>query len=91
MAVSSAWSGGFQSTVTVTAGAAAITGWTVKWTFANGEQVSQLWSAAYTTAGATVTATNVSWNGSLAAKAATTFGSTGSGTPGPVTATCSPQ
>jgi cellulase/cellobiase CelA1 len=88
--VASAWPGGFQSTVTVTAGNAAIKGWTVKWTFVNGEQISQLWSASYTTAGATVTTSNVSWNGSLAAKASTTFGFTGSGTPGPVTATCSP-
>jgi Cellulose binding domain len=88
VAVSSSWSGGFQSTVTVTAGSAAIKGWTVKWTFANGEQISQLWSAGYTVSGSAVTATNVAWNGSLAARASTSFGFTGSGTPGPVTATC---
>jgi hypothetical protein len=35
-----------------------------------------------------VTAHNVAWNGSLAANASTTFGYTGSGTPKPVTLTC---
>jgi hypothetical protein len=86
--IDSSWSGGFQSTVTVTAGAAPITGWTAGWTFTNGEQVAQLWSATYATSGATVTARNVSWNGSLAAGASTTFGYTGTGTAKPVTVTC---
>jgi hypothetical protein len=88
VAVASSWNGGFQANVTVTAGSAAIHGWSVKWTFANGETVSQMWSATYAASGATVTATNVSWNGALAAQASTSFGFTGSGTPGAVTATC---
>jgi len=88
VAVASQWNGGFQDNVTVTAGSAAIKAWTVKWTFANGETVSQMWSASYSAAGSTVTATNVSWNGALAAKASTTFGFTGSGTPAGVTASC---
>lgn len=86
--VTSSWSGGFQASVTVTAGDAAITGWTAQWTFTNGEQVSQLWNAAYTTSGSTVTARNVSWNGALAAHASTSFGYTGSGTPKAVTIAC---
>jgi hypothetical protein len=86
--VTSTWSGGFQSTVTVKAGAAPITGWTAHLTFANGEQVTQAWNATYTTSGSTVNATNASWNGALAAGASTTFGFTASGTPGTVTATC---
>jgi hypothetical protein len=88
VAVASQWSGGFQDNVTVTAGSAAIKGWSVKWTFANGETVGQMWSASYAASGSTVTATNVSWNGALAAKASTTFGFTGSGSPAAVTATC---
>ena len=86
--VSGSWSGGFQATVTVTAGNAAINGWTAGWTFTNGELISQLWNGTYTTSGSTVTAHNVAWNGSLAANASTTFGYTGSGTPKPVTLTC---
>ena len=87
-AVSSSWSGGFQATVTVTAGSTAINGWKVVWTFADGEQISQLWSATYAASGSTVTAQNVSWNGALAANASTSFGYTASGTPGPVSVTC---
>jgi hypothetical protein len=86
--VTGSWSGGFQATVTVTAGNTAVNGWTVGWTFTNGEQVAQLWSATYTTAGSTVTAHNTTWNGALAAHASTSFGYTGSGTPKPVTPTC---
>ena len=87
-AVAGSWSGGFQATVTVTAGGTAINGWKVVWTFANGEQISQLWSATYAVSGSTVTAQNVGWNGALAANAATSFGYTASGTPAPVAVTC---
>ena len=66
----------------------AVTGWTVQWTFANGEQITQLWNATYTTSGSTVTARNAAWNGTLAANASTTFGYTGSGTPKAVAVTC---
>ena len=72
------WQGGFQSEVRVTAGASAISGWTVTWTFASGQAVSQAWNATVTASGSSVTARNVSYNGSLAAGAATTFGFLGS-------------
>jgi len=87
-AVTSSWSGGFQSTVTVKAGATPINGWTARWTFTGGEQVTQMWSATYAASGSTVAATNASWNGALAAGASTSFGFTGSGTPAAVTVTC---
>ena len=86
--VTGTWGGGFQSTVTVKAGAAPVTGWTARWTFTNGEQITQLWNATYTSSGATVTARNATYNGSLAAGASTTFGYTGTGTPAAVTVTC---
>ena len=86
--VTSQWGGGFQSSVTVAAGSTPLTSWTVQWTFANGEQLSSLWSATYTASGSTVTAKNAAWNGTLAANASTTFGFTGSGTPGALTLTC---
>jgi hypothetical protein len=84
------WQGGFQAGVTVTAGSAAINGWTVTWTLANGQTVSQAWNATLTSSGTAVTATNVSWNGSLGAGAATTFGliGTSTGTPTAPTLTC---
>ncbi|WJK40229.1 CotH kinase family protein [Solwaraspora sp. WMMA2056] len=73
-AVTSQWPGGFQGEVRVTAGAAAISGWTVTWTFANGQTVSQAWNATVTSQGSSVTARNVSYNGALAAGANTSFG-----------------
>lgn len=80
--VTSSWSGGFQGEVEVTAGAAAINGWTVTWTYTGGQQVTQAWNATVTSSGFAVTARNVSYNGSLAAGAKTTFGflASGSGT-----------
>ncbi|MFC4110899.1 cellulose binding domain-containing protein, partial [Micromonospora zhanjiangensis] len=72
------WQGGFQATVTVTAGSAAISGWTVTWTWANGQTISQSWNATVSTSGSTVTARNVSYNGALGAGASTQFGFLGS-------------
>jgi alpha-L-fucosidase 2 len=73
-AVTSSWSGGFQAEVTVTAGATAIKGWTVSWTFPNGQVISQVWSGTHTQSGSSVTVTNAAYNGALAPGAATTFG-----------------
>jgi mannan endo-1,4-beta-mannosidase len=76
--VASQWQGGFQGDVRVTAGTAAVGGWTVTWTFADGQAVTQAWNAAVTSSGSAVTARNMSYNGSLAAGAGTGFGFTGS-------------
>lgn len=72
--ITNSWPGGFQAEVKVTAGGSAITGWAVNWTFANGQTVTQAWSATVTSGGAAVTARNASWNGSLAASGSTSFG-----------------
>ncbi|GLU46267.1 cellulase family glycosylhydrolase [Nocardiopsis ansamitocini] len=83
------WQGGFQGQVTVTAGAAALAGWQVKWTFGGGQSVSQSWSTSLSTSGAAVTAANASYNGTLAASGSTTFGFLGSGaTPSSLALTC---
>lgn len=76
------WPGGFQVEVQITAGASPINGWTVTWNFSGGASISQSWNANITTSGTTVTARNVSHNGSLGPGASTTFGFIGSGTPG---------
>lgn len=68
------WQGGFQGEVKVTAGSAAITGWTTRWTFANGQSVSQSSSTALSSSGSIVTARNADWNGRLGAGASTSFG-----------------
>ncbi|WP_410812292.1 cellulase family glycosylhydrolase [Micromonospora sp. 067-2] len=74
------WQGGFQGEVRVTAGATAITGWSVRWTFANGQSISQSWNTTLSTSGAVVTARNVAYNGRLAARSSTSFGFIGSWT-----------
>ncbi|MBN1172983.1 MAG: cellulase family glycosylhydrolase [Micromonosporaceae bacterium] len=68
------WQGGFQGDVKVTAGSSAISGWTITWTFANGQTITQSWNATVTASGSSVTAKNVSYNGSLGAGASTSFG-----------------
>ncbi|MFC4105817.1 cellulase family glycosylhydrolase [Micromonospora zhanjiangensis] len=74
------WQGGFQAEVKVTAGGSAISGWTVTWTYANGQQVTQAWGATVTASGSAVTARNVSYNGAISAGGSTTFGFLGSST-----------
>ncbi|WP_117214916.1 cellulase family glycosylhydrolase [Allorhizocola rhizosphaerae] len=69
------WQGGFQGEVRVTAGSSAITGWRVTWTWANGQSITQYWGANVSGA---VTATNLSYNGSLGAGQSTTWGFLGS-------------
>ncbi|MET7865172.1 cellulase family glycosylhydrolase [Micromonospora taraxaci] len=91
--VTNQWQGGFQGEVRVTAGTAAITGWTTRWTYANGQSVTQAWNATLTSSGATVTARNADYNGRLAAGASTSFGFiggwTGSNAPPAVSCTAS--
>ncbi|TQS08387.1 cellulose-binding domain-containing protein [Microbispora hainanensis] len=89
------WPGGFQGEVTVNnTGSSSISGWNVKWAFANGQTISQLWNGTVSQSGANVTVTNVSYNGSVGAGASTTFGfqANWNGTnavPSPVTCTAS--
>ncbi|GAB3830662.1 cellulose binding domain-containing protein [Dactylosporangium cerinum] len=74
------WPGGFQAEVKVTAGSAAISGWTVGWTYTSGQTVNNAWSATVTSSGAAVTARNVNYNGTVGAGASTSFGFLGSWT-----------
>ncbi|MFG1885662.1 glycoside hydrolase N-terminal domain-containing protein [Micromonospora sp. NPDC049102] len=78
--VTNSWSGGFQASVTVTAGATPIRGWTVSWAFPNGQVISQIWGGTHTQSGASVRVTNVDYNGALPAGGSTTFGFIGTAT-----------
>ena len=78
-AVSSQWPGGFGVNVTINnTGSSAITSWSLSWTFANGQAITQLWNGNYTQSGASVTVTNASYNGTIAAGGNTSFGFNGS-------------
>ncbi|NUT35354.1 MAG: xyloglucanase [Hamadaea sp.] len=79
--ITNSWPGGFGASVDVrNTGTSAITGWTVRWTFANGQTIQSLWNGSHTQSGATVTVTNLSYNGSIAVSGSTNFGFNGSWT-----------
>jgi hypothetical protein len=82
-ALSGSWPGGFQAGVTITnSAAAAVNGWTLTWTWpGTGEVITQLWDGSYTQTGTSVSVTNASYNGTIAASGGTaTFGFLGSDT-----------
>ncbi|WP_327725298.1 cellulose binding domain-containing protein [Streptomyces europaeiscabiei] len=77
--VTNEWSGGFQADVQLSnTGTSAWTGWSLGWTFPNGQSVSQIWNATHTQSGSAVTARNIGWNGTVAAGSSVSFGFTGS-------------
>lgn len=89
--VTGQWHDGFQGEVTVHNGTtSALSGWTVTFTFGGGQRITQAWNATVTQSGATVTARNVGWNGTLAPGASAAFGflASWSGANPPATATC---
>jgi len=66
--ITNQWSTGFQVSLTINnTSTTAINGWTLGWTFANGQTISQLWNGQEVQTGANVTVTNLSYNASIAA------------------------
>ena len=65
----SSWSGGFVDSVTVTAGSQGLSSWTVTFTWPGDEKVTSAWGAVETQTGQSVTLTNESYNGTVAAGA----------------------
>ncbi len=62
-AITGQWQGGFQGSAKITnGGSAPINGWSLRWTFANGQVISQLWNGTVAQSGANVTVTNVDYN-----------------------------
>ncbi|MEU8006516.1 glycoside hydrolase family 9 protein [Catellatospora sp. NPDC049111] len=69
------WGTGFTGNVTVkNTGTSTINGWTLRFSFTAGQQITQSWSSKYTQTGADVAITNEAWNGTLAPGASTSFG-----------------
>ena len=83
-----AWQGGFQGEVSVTAGGAPINGWTVRWTLAGGQSITQVWNGTLSASGSTATVRNVEYNASLPASGSTTFGFLANGAPSAPALTC---
>jgi poly(3-hydroxybutyrate) depolymerase len=82
------WPGGFQGEVTVTAGSAAINGWTVRWTLEGGQAITQVWDGTLSTTGSSVSVGNASYNGALQPSASTNFGFLANGTPSAAALSC---
>ena len=72
------WQGGFGANVDLTNLGDPVTSWSVTWTYTAGQTVTQAWNANVTLNTSQVTATNVSYNGSLGTNATTSFGFNGS-------------
>jgi Cellulose binding domain len=79
--VTNSWSGGYQLQLTVTNnGTTPITGWATGFMFADtAETISNSWNATVKQSGTQVTASNASYNGSIAAGGSTTYGMTVNG------------
>jgi hypothetical protein len=92
--ITSQWTGssdGFGAVITVTnSGSSSKTGWTVTWTFVNGQTITSYYDADVTQSGSSVMATNESYNGTLAVGASTQWGFQGTwnGTNAVPTLTC---
>jgi endoglucanase len=72
------WPGGFGAAITIAnTGTKPIANWTLTWTFANGQTVSQLWNGSVVQNGSQVAVTNMSYNGTIAAGGTTSLGFNG--------------
>ncbi|HEX3648560.1 MAG TPA: protein kinase [Pseudonocardiaceae bacterium] len=68
------WQGGYQAQVTVTAGSAAVDGWTVTLTLPDGQTITNVWNGHLSRQGSSATIANLSYNATMAADGSTTFG-----------------
>jgi xyloglucan-specific exo-beta-1,4-glucanase len=70
------WGGSFQGDVTIrNNGTSAINGWTLSWTFVDGQTVFNIWNGGYVQTGGNVSVTNLGYNATIAAGGGTvTFG-----------------
>ncbi len=78
-AVTNQWPGGFGTSVTITnTGSTTINSWTLTWSFADGQTITQLWNGSYSQSGSHVSVTNASYNGTIAPGGTANFGFNGS-------------
>jgi Cellulose binding domain/GDSL-like Lipase/Acylhydrolase family len=66
-AITGQWQGGFGAALTISnTGTTAINGWSLQFSFANGQAITQIWNSSFTQSGGAVTVTNLSYNGTIA-------------------------
>jgi cellulase/cellobiase CelA1 len=69
------WNTGLTDNITIkNTGTTAINGWQLRFNLASGQAITSGWNATYSPASGQVTATNASYNGSIAPGASTTIG-----------------
>jgi poly(hydroxyalkanoate) depolymerase family esterase len=74
-ATTNAWSTGLTGSVTLTnTGTTPVNGWKLGFTLPSGQTITNGWGATYTPASGAVTATNATYNGTLAPNASVTIG-----------------
>ncbi|WP_247196911.1 cellulase family glycosylhydrolase [Streptomyces sp. GESEQ-35] len=74
----SEWPGGFQGEIVIrNTGAVALSGWTLAFTFPDGQTVTHMWGGTPAQAGGAVTVTPVSYTSTIPAAGAVTVGFTG--------------
>jgi len=72
--IENSWSTGFQGGVTFTNHGDALSSWSLTWTFANGQKITQAWSTDWSQSGSKVTMKNNSWNGNVPSGGTASFG-----------------
>jgi endoglucanase len=76
--LTNSWAGGFQGQIVLTnTGAAAISPWSLTWTFPGDQKIGSMWTASYTQSGENVTAVNEPYNATIAPAGSVTIGFTG--------------
>jgi Cellulose binding domain len=66
--ITNQWPGGFGASLNIqNTGTTALSNWTLTWSFANGQTVTQLWNGNATQSGANVRVRNMSYNGTIPA------------------------
>ncbi|MBQ1050284.1 cellulose binding domain-containing protein [Micromonospora sp. C51] len=76
--VTNQWTGGFGADVTVTNLGDPVNGWTLVWSYAAGQQVTQAWNTTVNQSGAQVSARNVDYNAAIGTNGSVNFGFNGS-------------
>jgi cellulose 1,4-beta-cellobiosidase len=72
--VQNQWDTGFTAAVTVTNNSAAKSSWSLKWSYAGNQKVTNFWNSKISQSGAAVTVANETYNGTLANGGSVSFG-----------------
>jgi endoglucanase len=76
--ITNQWNPGFGANVAITNLGDPISSWTVGWTFASGQKITQAWNGTATQSGSAVSVKDAGYNGALRTGGITSFGFNGS-------------